>query len=364
MLAFFKRSTVRLGLLVVVTLSVVIFFISNLRIVADGPADFQANLYRQYFPMASQRAWEDFCSQPRGIADEKLEKEIVISLTSYPPRMQTTWLAIESLLRQDIKPSKVVLNLSLEEFPDKKLPSPIEEQIKRGLEINWCPGNLKSYKKLIPAIQKYPEAMVVAVDDDIIYPANLLKDLLIGHTKYPNCMIVRDVREIIVKEKKVLPVSQWRFSNDPWVVEEIPPSYNLVGQGIGGLLIPPHIFHEDALKRDLFMTLAPTDDDMWWYAMTVINGGKVAKIFNNQRNKYIDGTQNTALWRIHLSNHKQVLSEIFQRVFRHYNLGRILNAQDALTDESAEIKSTATISDKIVAVRERVIDFFKRTLIK
>ncbi len=346
---------------VVFALSVAILFVRDLGIVEDGPAGFQAKLYRRYFPAALQNAWEHFCAQPQGVSEEKSAQEVVISLTSYPARMQTTWLAIESLLRQEIKPNRIVLNLFEEEFPDKKLPVPIEAQIKRGLEINWCPDNLKVYLKIIPTIQKYPEALIVAVDDDVIYPANFLKDLLAGHAKYPNSMIARVVKKIVVKENKVLPVSQWRFS-DLWIAEEMSPSHDLVIEGSGGILLPPHVLHKDFLKKELFMTLCPTYDDIWFYAMTVINGGTVAKVFNNQPRVHIDGSQkiSTSLWRSNIKNRGQVINEAFQGVFRYYNLGQILNAQDIVTNERLEVR----MSDKIISLWEKTVGFFKKTFIR
>jgi hypothetical protein len=370
----FKRYIVRFILLVVTTLFVVVIsfvvialsaaaFITRQRgRIKDSSTEFQANLYRRYFPTTLQNAWEHFCAQPRGVSEEKLKKEVVVSLTSYPARIQTTWLAIESLLRQEIKPNRIVLNLFEEEFPDKKLPAPIKAQIKRGLEINWCPDNLKVYLKIIPTIQKYPESVIIAVDDDVIYPSNFLKDLLTGHAKYPNSMIARAVKKIVVKEKKVLPVSQWRCSEHIWATEEMPPSYNLVGEGIGGLLIPPHILHKDFLKKELFMTLCPTNDDIWFYAMTVINSGTVAKVFKNQPHIQIDGTQKipTALYKTNARNYGRAINEAFQQVFRHYNLGLILNVQDALTNDSPETR----MSNEFTAIWEKIIGFFKKTFIR
>lgn len=172
--------------------------------------NFQGDLYCQYFPTKAKNAHEDFCSQPIGVTEQS--PEVIISLTSYPARMKTTWLAVESLLRQDTKPTRVVLNLFEGEFPERKLPATIERQIARGLEINWCPENLKVYLKIIPTIQKYPEALVVATDDDIIYPSNLLTDLLEGYKKHPECIIAKTTRRIIVNKSKVLPVPYWSFS--------------------------------------------------------------------------------------------------------------------------------------------------------
>lgn len=42
--------------------------------------------------------------------------------------------------------------------------------------------------------------------------------------------------------------------------------------GVAGILYPYGCFHPDVLNRDLFMTLCPTGDDIWFYWMYRING--------------------------------------------------------------------------------------------
>ena len=46
---------------------------------------------------------------------------VIASLTTYPPRISKSWLAIETLLRQSVRPERLVLVLNTEEFPTKKL---------------------------------------------------------------------------------------------------------------------------------------------------------------------------------------------------------------------------------------------------
>lgn len=38
----------------------------------------------------------------------------------------------------------------------------------KELTIDWY-HDIKSYKKLIPTLQKYPDSIIVTADDDIIY---------------------------------------------------------------------------------------------------------------------------------------------------------------------------------------------------
>ena len=334
------------------------FFIVGVSVsFAKTPDDFQQDLYKMYFPCQSvhQDFWEDFCSQPCGVSNTATSNELVVSLTSYPARIKTTWLAIESLLRQEEKPNHVILNLFEGDFPERKLPEPLMKQEQRGLIINWCSKNLKVYLKAIPVIERYPNAFVVIVDDDVIYPPNLLSDLLNGQKRYPDCVIARDVRKIKVDWwSYVLPVCYWNFTgmeNSSFFIE---PSVDLIPEGIGGILFPPRIFHPDFNKEELFFDICCTDDDSWFYTMIVSQGGRVVKVQNSQPRISIQNTQeiSTALWRTNFRENKITLAKTFKKLFWAYNLGRILNAKDVLL----EVNSVQAFSIYITSVVSGIMD--------
>ena len=46
----------------------------------------------------------------------------------------------------------------------------------RGLEIREC-DNLRSFKKLVPALQTFPNAFIVTADDDLYFAPNWLETL-------------------------------------------------------------------------------------------------------------------------------------------------------------------------------------------
>ena len=48
--------------------------------------------------------------------DTGIEPKIIVSLTSFPPRIKKIWLTIETLLRQKDKPDRIILWLSVDEF--------------------------------------------------------------------------------------------------------------------------------------------------------------------------------------------------------------------------------------------------------
>ena len=51
-----------------------------------------------------------------GINQAKRKENIIVSLTSYPKRIGTVWLTIETLLRQSVKPDEIILWLAQEQF--------------------------------------------------------------------------------------------------------------------------------------------------------------------------------------------------------------------------------------------------------
>jgi hypothetical protein len=309
-------------------------------------------LYRKHFMPDSKergrRVWDDFLAQGSGVTGVKRKEEVIISLTSYPARFETTWLAIESLLRQEEKPDRVVLNLFEGEFPGRVLPWFIRKQMERGLEINWCPENLKVYLKVIPTIQKFPEAAVVAFDDDVIYPYDRLHNLMEGYRRFPGCIIAQNVRVIRKYEDFILPVPYWDFTGwRPTSAGIFEPQVGIVPEGVFGIITPPHAYHPGFLARkDLFFDLCPKDDDLWHYVMGIINGREFIKIpILMQPIINIEGTQEieTSLWKSNFANRSQNLTDYFHKIFNHFKLGPLLGARGCVRD-SIEFKKGVALS--------------------
>lgn len=63
----------------------------------------------------------------------------VVSLTSYPKRISTVWITIETLLWQSIKPDVIILWLADSQFDGvESLPRELLNLQKRGLSIRFC----------------------------------------------------------------------------------------------------------------------------------------------------------------------------------------------------------------------------------
>lgn len=190
---------------------------------------------------------------------------LVVSLTSFPARIPDVWITVESIFQQDYKPSKVVLVLAEPEFPGRKLPRSLERQIRRGLEVLWVQENTRSYKKLLPVRQKYPDSHIVTFDDDIIYESWRLKQLAEQSGEYPGSVIGFRGREVSLSDRSGFrPYMEWSLAG-----EDSPPDGTLL-TGVGGILYPPGVMdHGILLDIVSAQQLAQTADDIWFWAVAL-----------------------------------------------------------------------------------------------
>ena len=226
---------------------------------------------------------------------------LIVSLTSYPPRISTVHKTIETLLNQTIKPEKLILWLSDEEFPNREadLPEELLAQTTRGLEIRWC-NNIRSYKKLIPTLKAYPNAVIVTADDDVYYHQQWLERLYLAYIKNPDCIHVHRVTKFYLDDKGDFAIV--KGGQDCWAQ----PSYLNKLVGVGGVLYPPHCFPPDVLDESKFMELAPTSDDICFWLMAAMFGYKVNRVEEPlSKPNYVDGTQDVGLW--HINDHGEKL---------------------------------------------------------
>lgn len=247
----------------------------------------------------------------KGVTHIKRSPKLIVSLTSYPVRIHVVEQTIESILRQSLKPDAVILWLADSQFPNKEgsLPKTLVRYKKHGLQIRWC-EDIKSYKKLIPALKEFPDDIIVTADDDVIYQEDWLEVLYKSYLRNPKSVHCHHMFTYQV-------ASGYNIRGIDIVKENCVAEKNQVAIGIGGILYPPHILYKDVTKVDVFTQLAPTNDDVWFWAMTHIQGCEITLVQDFSRNIIcIDDTQSSGL-----SNTINTMNEIsiqFRRVLEVY----------------------------------------------
>lgn len=267
-----------------------------------------------YYNIPLAKAFSRHPSKELGInVNQKRTKKIIVSLTSYPKRINTLWLSIETLLRQSLKPDMIILWLAKEQFNDiEALPIKLQALQERGLTIRFC-DDVKSHKKYLYAMQEYPDDIIILVDDDSFYPLDTIEKLYEMYQKNPaeiSCMT-----PTLISDFYDMP-SKW---NRPCECSEVTHSYLAQPYTGQGTLFPPHCLDEKyAYEKDLIMRLCPFADDLWLKYMSLRKGTRVST-YREMRDLPVTiyGTQNSSLWYINGQDGKNDVQ--WQNLLNYFN---------------------------------------------
>lgn len=231
-----------------------------------------------------------------GINTKERNEKIIVSLTSYPKRINTVWISIETILRQIYKPDKIILWLSKEQFPNtlEDLPNELLNQQKRGLEIKFVDGDLKSHKKYYYACQYYKNACIILIDDDTFYEYSLIKKLVKLHNRYPKDIIC--MTAYMMDNFNDIP-SNWHYIPKRKKIKS-----SLLAQAYtgSGTLLPPNCLDDKyTFNQDLIKKLCPYADDLWIKYMSYRKGTRVTTMYPyHSFSPEIYGTGEGSLWYI------------------------------------------------------------------
>lgn len=252
-----------------------------------------------------------------GVTDEKYcHCNIIVSVTTHGRRIHNVHLTLESIMQQTMKPNKIVLGLDAEEFSQDNIPFSLKKYLQRGLEIQYS-ENIKSYKKLIPALKAFPNDIIITIDDDVIYPPNLIDILFLQHKENPSDIICTHAHIIkFAPTGELIPYAEW---SDP-PTDKSCASHSFLQLGIGGVLYPPHCLHTDVTDKSLFLKLSPTADDLWFKIMALKNGTfvRTAPIYDDFDN-WITTTNkkgDIALFDTNINTNNQQ----FKKIMSYYDL--------------------------------------------
>ncbi len=199
-----------------------------------------------------------------------LKQQVVVSMTSFPAAIPYAIKAIQSLLNGSVLPDKLVLYLTFSQFPEGRIPEDLRQLAEENpvFEVRNYDRDIRSYRKLIPALADFPEAVIVTVDDDVAYHRHMLRDILNMHSQFPDSVLAHRAKLI----KLGMPYRRWRkYRWYHFLFKRIHKSFLNMQTGVGGVLYPPHCLKEDMLDVDLFTAIAPTTDDIWFWAAAAAN---------------------------------------------------------------------------------------------
>lgn len=207
-----------------------------------------------------------------------IAKRVVVSLTTYPGRIKSVHETINTLKNQSIKPDKVILYLSEQEFPkkDKGLPRNLTRLCDDCFEIHWIKKTLYSFQKLIPALKEYPSAVIVTADDDILYKNNWLELLVKAYLENPKLIHCHRAHRIKYHCGNIISYNLWKMA-----IRNESALYNNFLTGVGGVLYPPHCLDKNVTNSKEFLKLCPKADDIWIWAMAVKNHTKIHVVKGN-----------------------------------------------------------------------------------
>jgi len=214
--------------------------------------------------------------------------DVVVSLTTIPSRINSIHLVIRSLLKQTVRPTKIVLWVHKD--LEKKLPKRLHKLRSDLFEIMPTEGH-SSHRKLVHSLTAYPNTPIVTYDDDLLYPNDWLENLWACAAKYPDKIRANQTRYIRYQENgTVKPYKQWVY---PSKIED---PMAIIAIGAGGVWYPVDALNKTVTDQDLYMRLAPKADDLWFKAMAILNNTPTISPTEKSRTPIpIIGSQKVAL---------------------------------------------------------------------
>lgn len=214
----------------------------------------------------------------------------VVSLTTYGKRTRIVFLAIESIARGRLLPSRLILWID-DKAVFGNLPATLRRLAKRGLEIRLCEnyGPHKKYYPYLESLQKV-EVPLVTADDDLFYPRYWLQRLAEAFHQSPDTVNCYRARVIGLNQAGLAKYDSFTIADSTM------PSFRHLVTGGAGAIYPPQL--QRVLKQDgtAFLSCCPRADDLWLHVHALRTGYRV-RLINKRQFPLVNipATQATAL---------------------------------------------------------------------
>ncbi len=221
---------------------------------------------------------------------------------------------------QTVRPSRICLYLSDDEFPNGRasLPRRLLNYERLGLEIYFRPYNLMPHNKYFYALQEYSSCDVITVDDDFYYFPDTIERLTRMHEIHPFCVCSNSVYVVEFRPDGLpLPYNQWLSPISP-----VEPSLTNVALGYSGIYYPAGIFKKQSVfDIDNIQILALRTDDLWLRMHETLERVPVVGGGYRFMGLSIWGTQRIALKHSNCSNKENNGNDVaWKGLCNHYNV--------------------------------------------
>lgn len=277
-------------------------------------------------------------------------RKIIVSLTTFPKRIGTLTTVLDTIYLQTRPADRIILWLAEEQFPNKEKDLPKDLMLlvnDKRLEIRWC-DDLRPHKKYFYALQEFTEELVVTIDDDLLYPADMLEKLFQSYLMYPDAVSTLRAHLILINEdNEILSYSDWVKETDACIYE---PSMQLLATGGAGVLYPPKLFNPKFFDKEAIKETCLCADDLWLKAMQTVSEVPVVVARHYEHLHYLPDSQDDGLVRTNVDqNQNDVQFE------------KILNWLDQNFEPGIFLKNLTTldIGIRIIGMRALVEHFDK-----
>lgn len=184
----------------------------------------------------------------------------IVSLTSTFERSHLLFYALQSLLKQSLKPDLMLLTLSNKPYLSDSGFGVLPDWLNNSDVKVAFSQNIGPYRKLLTALEYInTNDIIVTADDDILYGKNWLRNLLEAAYSEPDSIVCCRARTI----KKNIFGNWQNYSNWPLINKRIK-GCEILPTGCGGVVYRKRLLDLDFLNDHTFMKIAPTADDLWF----------------------------------------------------------------------------------------------------
>lgn len=196
----------------------------------------------------------------------RINMKIIVSLTTYPKRIEYLKTCLPYILNQTLKYDILRINLD-DSLTNEEIK--LYDEIKKldsRIEIGFGKSLFRSANKLLPTIKEYPNDLVITCDDDQRYTAEMFKELYDKWLENPNCIIAHEINPVLINE-----------NNEVYFMNSF--DIKLLQKEFGKYLsncclFPPRTFENTDVfnEKDFMYVTNAKHDELWFWLHSTMKG--------------------------------------------------------------------------------------------